>query len=580
LEKQFYILICNFDICILIFEFSIGPRAFALIVRVGANIMGKEHQEGDLEYLPACASEFISLVIKKMRYRRKVRRDVQAELIAHFEDALKGCTTDQEKEQKAQQLIAEFGDAKLLAVLCRRAKKRCRPLWRKILVRSAQALGTVFLYLLVCISPLAIGKPNISVDYVDWLNKLVRQGKDEAGNARPYYEKATALYVKMPDCLSRSMEKWPADLNDMELNSLSTWLAENEPAIEMLRQGANQPYYWNIYESNEPDLTTGIMNRVMAVLPAYRHLAFDMRWRIRFQAHNGDVETALQDCIVLQKFGGHMHGKGLLIEQLVGVAIEALAHNVIFTILQKVDVPAEALQSVQQELERQFGKKEPVISLEAEKAFWYDQIQRTFTDDGRGGGRVLLRGLPYVVKDWMGGLWGLVSFSYPDRREVMARTDKYFGRTAELFDKTPWDLNAEGIDSDAWHENLQASLMLDIVGPAHSRVGQIGWRTKTSRLAVLSVLAIMRCRKEKGAYPASLDELVAAGYLKRLPMDPYSDGTLVYRETDDGFLLYSLGADLKDDGGKLGLSGDGKPRMWADNGDWVFWPVHKPQRNR
>jgi len=65
-----------------------------------------------------------------------------------------------------------------------------------------------------------------------------------------------------------------------------------------------------------------------------------------------------------------------------------------------------------------------------------------------------------------------------------------------------------------------------------------------------------------------------------LPMDPYSDGPLIYQKTEGGFLLYSFGSNLKDDVGKLGLGSQGTPKMWADNGDWVFWPVPKPQVKR
>ncbi|MHC4104308.1 MAG: DUF1700 domain-containing protein, partial [Planctomycetota bacterium] len=147
--------------------------------------------------LPVCATEYIKQVLKKMRYRRKVRQDIQAELTAHFEDELKDYATDEEKEQKAKQLITEFGDVKLLAVLLRRAKKRCRPLWRTALVRSFQALGIIILYFIICFIPLLIGRPTISVNYVDWLNKLVQSGRNEADNARPYYEKAVKLYVEM-----------------------------------------------------------------------------------------------------------------------------------------------------------------------------------------------------------------------------------------------------------------------------------------------------------------------------------------------------------------------------------------------
>jgi len=149
--------------------------------------------------LPACAEEYIKLIVKKIRYRRKVRQEVREELTAHFEDELKDCETDEDRQQKAKELITGFGDVKLLAVLLRRAKKRCRPLWRTAVVRSFQALGIIILYLFICMIPLFVGRPTISVNYVDWLNELVQRGRDEAGNARPYYEKAVKLYVKNPE---------------------------------------------------------------------------------------------------------------------------------------------------------------------------------------------------------------------------------------------------------------------------------------------------------------------------------------------------------------------------------------------
>jgi len=536
----------------------------------------------DIEHLPACAAEFIKLVIKKMWYRRKVRQDVQAELAAHFEDELKDCASDKEKEQKAQQLITEFGDVKLLAVLLRRAKKRCRPLWRKALVRGFQALGIIFLYLLLCASPLMIGKPTISVNYVDWLNEFVQAGRDEANNARPYYEKAAELYVEMPDWLTKSRAKWPTDFNDVQIQSLVSWLEDNRKSLETLREAAQRPCYWSSYQkSGEAELMVTLMPSVMKALRGYKNLARAMQWQILLEAYNGNVDSALRDCAILQRICNHLQGQGLMVEQLVGVAIEALAHDVIFAVLQKVDVPADTLQSVQQQLQKQFSQQYPVISLEGEKVFWYDQIQRTFTDDGKGDGRVLSRGLPYVVRDWKDGLWGLLTFSYPSRQEFVAKTDEYFEQVDQLFEETPWDLHNKDALADKWNQALnQASLMLKILVPAHERIGQISWRMKTGREALLTVLAIMRYQKNAGQYPENLIELVSAGYLNSLPMDPFGGRPLVYRKTEDGFVLYSLGMDFDDDSGRLGLDSRGRPRMWADNGDWVFWPVLESNANQ
>ena len=538
--------------------------------------MARESKRDDLQNLPAGAAEFIRLVIKKMRYTRKARQDVQAELTAHFDDELRDCTTDEDKEKKAQRLIAEFGDVKLLAILLRRAKKRCRPLWRKALVRSLQVLGVVFVYLLVCLSPLVVGRPTISVNYVDWLNELVKSDREEAENAKPCYEKAVELYVKMPEWLNERRGIWPSDLNDVELNDLSDWLEDNQGAIEALREGSQRPGFWSKYRSDETELSKGLVANAMEALPNYKRLAVAMRWQILYEAYKGDIDTALGDSVALAKFGGHLQGHGLLIEQLVGIAMEALTHNTFFVLLERLDVPADVLKNAQEQLDKQFGTQEPIISMEAEKVFWYDGIQRTFTDDGQGSGRVLVRGLAYVVTDdWKDNLWRLFSFSYPDRQEMVAKIDTYFGRFAEILAEKPGDLRNEAIDDQEGNEVHIAPVMLKLNVPAYRRVSQLTWRMKTGREALLTVLAVMRCEKEKGCYPSSLDELVKADYLKKLPMDPYSNKPLVYKRTDDGFLLYSFGTNLIDDGGNLGRGGSGNPKMWADDGDWVFWPVPK-----
>ncbi|MCJ7638630.1 MAG: hypothetical protein MUO70_01875 [Euryarchaeota archaeon] len=536
--------------------------------------MASDKKSDDLQNLPGCAVEFIRLVIKKMRYRRKVRRDVQRELAAHFEDELKGCASDKEREQKARQLISEFGDVKLLGVLLRRAKKRCRPLWLKALVRSSQVLGAIFLYVLICISPLIIGRPTIKVNYVDWLNEFVRAGRDEEDNARPYYEKAAELYIEMPAWMVSSYAKWPTDLNDTELKSLSSWLESNKDAFEMLRTATEErPYYWSRYQkSGEVGLVEALMPDLMKSLAGYRPVALAMREQIRYEAYSGDANNALRDCVVLVKYGDHLHGQGLLVEQLVGVAIEALGHSEIFQVSGKVDVPPEVLKSVQQKLQNQFRNEKPIICIDAEKAFWYDGIQRSFTDDGKGGGRVLIRGLPYAIEDSR-SLWRLFTFSYPSRQKTVEQIEKYFEKAAELFEKMPRDLQNVGIALDNWNKDIHTNIMLKVQGPANSRVGQLGWRLKTSRAGSLTVLAIMRYQKEQGKYPDSLDELVEVNYLDDLPTDPYTDKPLVYKKTDDNFTLYSVGPNFKDDGGQSGKDDKGRVKKWADNGDTVFWPV-------
>ena len=548
------------------------------------DIMAKGHKKTNLQYLPACAAGFIKLVIKKMRYRKKVRADVMAELAAHFEDELKDCKTDEEKEHRAEQLIAEFGDVKLLAILLRRAKKRCRPLWRKVLVRSFQALAVIVLYIIFVSLYLGTGTPNISVNYADWLNELVSKGSSEVQNAKPYYDKAAELCVKCPTALQEkclgcgSAGNWLTDFNDLEMELFSKWMGDNKKALELVREGTNKPYCWPVYEATETDLTKGaIFNNtdVMRNLYYYRIIAQALAWRSQYKAYKTDVESGLRDCLILVRFSLHQQGRGLLVEQLVGLAIEALAHHRVFMILEKVNIPAKALRNTQKELENEYSKHRAVLTFEAEKAIWYDYVQKGFTDDGKGGGRVLKQGLPLVADDWKNALWRFLSFGYPDRHEVTETIERFFRCAAKLSTKTPWQTHSNGCEAETWKQISQKCALLRIQEPALRKAIEQSWAIETSRAALLAVLAVLRYEKERGKYPDSLQELVPAGYLKQLPMDPYSDKPLVYRKTDDGFMLYGLGSNFKDDGGQVVRDDKGRVKKWADEGDTVFWPVSK-----
>ena len=88
-------------------------------------------------------------------------------------------------------------------------------------------------------------------------------------------------------------------------------------------------------------------------------------------------------------------------------------------------------------------------------------------------------------------------------------------------------------------------------------------RCSLYRLLIVE-LALANYRDEHGKYPRTLADLVP-GELERLPNDPFSGKPLVYRLTDEGFRLYSVGPNGVDDGRKSGGNGDG------EGDDVWFW---------
>lgn len=68
--------------------------------------------------------------------------------------------------------------------------------------------------------------------------------------------------------------------------------------------------------------------------------------------------------------------------------------------------------------------------------------------------------------------------------------------------------------------------------------------------ASLVAVAIERFRRDRGAFPAQLSELVPQ-YLREIPLDPYSGRPLLFRSANYAYTVYSVGPNQQDDQGDL-----------------------------
>ena len=84
-----------------------------------------------------------------------------------------------------------------------------------------------------------------------------------------------------------------------------------------------------------------------------------------------------------------------------------------------------------------------------------------------------------------------------------------------------------------------------------SSVGEIVIQQESAatrlNLAKLS-LALAAYDGDKGRFPVALDVLKGR-YVSEIPADVFSGGPLIYKRTEKGYLLYSVGENMQDDGG-------------------------------
>ncbi len=542
----------------------------------------------DCADLPLVVQDYIELVVRKVRYRRVVRNEVRAELAGHFRDALAGCEVETEREERARELIAGFGDVKVLANLIRRGKKRCRAWWRTVIVRMFQVVGVILLLIVLRAASLSIGTVNISVDYLEKLKQLNSQGYSPEDNAfRCYQEAARILNEARSEVIDDIVDfDWPDELDTENVEDWTAFLQKSEAGFELLTEGARRPYYFCSREEYGVDFPLPqslfftsdyqpLLNTLffMDSMGDNRYLAKAMTARGKWRIHNGDIEGGFSDLLMVYRLGGHLTGKHFLIEQLTGLAIVELVDNAVKEALSQNTFSSEVLQWVQEEIKRSSKSIEFEIDFDAERFIHLDFVQSSFTDSGDGTGRPL-RGGGIVAS--VGGVGDFLKYfmtGFPGRSEVVGQINKCYNLLDELGDD--YAVDKRGAVKEKFsriHELAKGSFMLSLSMPAFEKTTTLSLQSRAGNESVCVLLSLARYKLENNEYPDALSELVKGGYIDFIPKDPFALGELSYRRTGDGFVLYSYGEDSDDDGGV-----ETEDDRWGGKkgGDRVFWPVTK-----
>src|SRR5262249_25376882 len=92
-------------------------------------------------------------------------------------------------------------------------------------------------------------------------------------------------------------------------------------------------------------------------------------------------------------------------------------------------------------------------------------------------------------------------------------------------------------------------VLIGLLLPAARKVQDGHDRVEQGRRNPPRAFALAAYHRTHGRYPARLDEL-APRYLAAVPGDLFSGKALVYRPAEKGYLLYSVGVNGKDEGGR------------------------------
>jgi hypothetical protein len=272
------------------------------------------------------------------------------------------------------------------------------------------------------------------------------------------------------------------------------------------------------------------------------------------RAHDGDLAGALESVRAILNDARSIGDEPTLISQLVRMAIDSVAVHSLQRVLAQGAPPDAALAETQADLLREATQPRFLHGLRGERAMSFDVIDKLASGAlrmsdlaGAAGGAEQARGLipPNIV--------GRVIYRHNQALALRKMNEAVEIAKLPLPDQAErwerWEDGLKELQNQGQIQRMANTLVLLLL-PAMSAGYRADQRTGCMLNAAATAVACERFRQAEGRWPDSLRELVPR-YLRRLPADPYDGQPLKLAKHEAGLVIYGVGQDRTDDGGKL-----------------------------
>lgn len=317
---------------------------------------------------------------------------------------------------------------------------------------------------------------------------------------------------------------------------MRVFLERSQPAIELLRKAAERPACNFGTQYNPPSVAV-----VLPSLSKMRDLSRLLCLSSRAAASKGRMADAMDDLHAAWVLAEHCTAEPALIASLVAFAAEAQAFDTFQYVLDHGTLNHESLDATSStvpvsyqdalhrsmQMETAFGMSmftmaDPAMAFPAERAPGVANA-------------VIGAAAPYRVFLWSADVAAYLRWMH---RYEQLSSEPFFKSVSE-WQSPRQKAGREGV----------GGLLASIIAPSFSRSAELAATADAQRRLVTLTIAMWRYRLAEGSFPSDLGQLVPH-YVFEVPTDPFSGESIKMARTDDGIIIYSVGPDLNDDGGK------------------------------
>ena len=590
----------------------------------------------DAADLPAAQRDLVRATVSRTRLWKREKWTVAEELIAHFHDA---------NEARAAALgdppppaEATFGDPALTARLIRRAKQRNRSLIWHTWKWSRRALGVFLLLYALLTIRFFWGKPEVKVDYLARLNAPILAVPEEHRAWPLYREAMLGLGLKQGQDPIPLTTFLPGEETSVRQPGQDHWpelahaLRDHADEIALLREAAARPAMGlplsfgvrpeDVELFAEAPLQPGetphhprsqmqtLLEVLLPQLGAMRFAAQVLAADAFRSAEVAEAELALGNIEAILGMADHAVEQPYMINGLVGLSINEAAFRVAGQLLAAYPELWDAGHLTRLSHRVATSEAARLMGFEGERALFYDLIQKIYTDDGHGDGQLTdegLRMLEFLFSTQGIGIQnesalsvlsnhvvlGLVGpatmAAAASRHDLVSLYDELMDSTEKQLTAPLWEVQTTRVhmEIDRLNQHPLQRLRYSLVTALLPGI-DAGRRTvlinNGHRDGLLVAISLELYRREHGGYPdpaAGLEVLVPR-YLPEVPLGIGSGQPLRWTLRDGAVVVYDVGGDGDDDGGRAVdeygqrlRNGTLQQGHEAVDGDWVAYPIQE-----
>jgi hypothetical protein len=356
--------------------------------------------------------------------------------------------------------------------------------------------------------------------------------------------------------------------------NVAAWLNMNEKPLAVVIEATRRPHYYSpLTPKRTKNGPVSLLNALLANVQACREFAQILTIRAMLRVSEGRFDDAWQDLLACHRLGRLVARGATLIELLVGIAIDAVASSADLAFLEHAQLKSEQINKCLRDL-----RELPPMSSMAEKMDFGDRfmtLELVMMVDRYGAD--FLESFDKETPPKGPSIWSKLFAADVDYEPALRNVNRWYNRivkTLHIEDRTTREKELKQIDADlrALKKKTQESMpsmlqllfardsnkirgetigniLIGLMLPTFNKTQSAVDRCEQTQNNLYLAFALAAYRRDHGRYPKELAAL-APKYLGKIPKDLFSDQPLIYRPSEDGYLLYSVGVNGRDEQGQ------------------------------